>query len=137
MSGKDKFICSHCGKEFMGLVRKNSINRFCTKKCENNYKIDRTIERFGKGLVSHSGTLKRISVMLFGSRCSICGIQEWQGQTVPLVLDHIDGDSSNNYPDNLRLVCGNCDMQLPTYKSKNRGKGRHSRKIRYAKGQSY
>jgi len=45
-------------------------------------------------------------------------------QPVPLVLDHIDGHFENNNEENLRLVCGNCDMQLSTYKSKNIGNGR-------------
>ena len=51
--------------------------------------------------------------------------------------DHIDGDATNNRRENLRLVCPNCDSQLPTYKSRNRGKGRHFRRQRYANGQSY
>lgn len=33
---------------------------------------------------------------------------------------HIDGDASNNFRDNLRLVCPNCDSQLDTYKSRNK-----------------
>lgn len=45
----------------------------------------------------------------------------------PLVLDHIDGNASNWNENNLRLVCGNCDMQLPTYKSKNRNSARKKR----------
>ena len=50
----------------------------------------------------------------------ICGQTEWMGKPIPLVLDHIDGNSDNFKLTNLRLVCGNCDMQLPTYKSKNK-----------------
>jgi hypothetical protein len=73
----------------------------------------------------------------FGDQCSICHVTEWMGQSVPLVLDHIDGNSTNNTQYNLRLVCGNCDMQLPTYKSKNKGSGRYSRRQRYAEGKSY
>ena len=42
-------------------------------------------------------------------------------------MDHIDGNSENNRLDNLRLICSNCDMQLPTYKAKNKGKGRKDR----------
>jgi 5-methylcytosine-specific restriction endonuclease McrA len=82
-------------------------------------------------------TIKKFIEDRDGHQCTICHRIEWQGQPIPLVMDHIDGNASNDAPDNLRLICGNCDMQLPTYKSKNRGKGRHSRKIRYAAGQSY
>ncbi|WP_207206678.1 HNH endonuclease [Nocardioides ganghwensis] len=53
------------------------------------------------------------------------------------MLDHIDGDSSNNRRENLRLVCPNCDSQLETYKARNRGKGRAWRRQRYAEGKSY
>ena len=37
------------------------------------------------------------------------------------IIDHIDGDATNWSIDNIRLVCSNCDSQLPTYKFKNRG----------------
>ena len=52
-------------------------------------------------------------------------------------MDHIDGNSDNWMDNNLRLVCGNCDMQLPTYKSKNLGNGRYKRRQRYLEGKSY
>lgn len=66
---------------------------------------------------------KRYLIHKHGHVCSICGIEEWQGQEVPLVCDHINGDSTDNEIGNFRLVCCNCDAQLPTYKSKNK-KGR-------------
>jgi hypothetical protein len=59
-----------------------------------------------------------------GNTCSICGTTEWMGLPVPLVCDHISGDSTDNRIENFRLVCCNCDAQLPTFKSKNRGNGR-------------
>ena len=80
---------------------------------------------------------KRFLVETRHHRCEICGISEWQGQPAPLVLDHVNGYADDWRIENLRLVCGNCDMQLPTYKSKNRGRGRHARRERYAKGLSH
>jgi len=46
---------------------------------------------------------------------------------IPLVSDHIDGDPKNNNLDNFRIICNNCDSILPTFKGKNRGKGRKDR----------
>lgn len=68
--------------------------------------------------------MKRYLVHKRGHKCSICKRTEWENQPIPIICDHIDGDSTNNDLDNFRLVCPNCDAQLPTFKSKNRGKGR-------------
>lgn len=39
------------------------------------------------------------------------------------------GFNSVYFLDNLRLVCGNCDMQLPTYKSKNKNSDRRKGRL--------
>jgi len=36
---------------------------------------------------------------------------EWNGQTLPLILDHKNGNNSDNRPKNLRPLCPNCDAQ--------------------------
>lgn len=73
-----------------------------------------------------------------GDRCATCGIgNEWHGAPLVFVLDHIDGDPTANRRENLRLICPNCDSQLPTFKSRNRGRGRYLRRARYTRGQSY
>jgi len=63
----------------------------------------------------------------FGAKCSICGGSNWQGWEMPLLVDHKDGKASNGNLDNFRLVCPNCDAQLPTYKGRNKGKSTRRR----------
>jgi len=59
--------------------------------------------------------------MLECKKCAICGMEAtWQGKPMILILDHINGKNNDNRLENLRLICSNCDSQLPTYKSKNR-----------------
>jgi hypothetical protein len=73
-----------------------------------------------------------------GGRCAICGIDdEWNGVTLALIVDHVDGDATNDRRENLRLICPSRDSQLPTFKARNRGRGRYYRRQRYADGQSY
>jgi hypothetical protein len=74
---------------------------------------------------------KRILINEQGNCCSICKITIWNDKPVPLVCDHIDGNPMNNNFNNFRIICCNCDAQLPTYKSKNRGRGRQYDRERY------
>ncbi len=36
---------------------------------------------------------------------------QWNGQLLPLILDHHSGNARDNRPNNLRLLCPNCDSQ--------------------------
>ena len=42
----------------------------------------------------------------------MCGITEWRGIPLTVIMDHIDGNSNNSNLSNLRLICSNCDMLL-------------------------
>jgi hypothetical protein len=35
----------------------------------------------------------------------------WNGKPFRMILDHVDGVNTNNFPTNLRLLCPNCDSQ--------------------------
>jgi hypothetical protein len=54
------------------------------------------------------------------NKCSLCGSEPvWMGKPLVLVLDHINGIRNDNRLTNLRLVCPNCNSQLPTFCGRN------------------
>lgn len=56
---------------------------------------------------------------IFDWICSKCNLTVWLDKKIPLELDHINGDNSDNSLKNLRLLCPNCHAQTPTYRGKN------------------
>lgn len=52
-------------------------------------------------------------------KCAICGAVEWNGKTLSLELDHINGINNDNRLENLRFLCPNCHSQTTTYGSRN------------------
>jgi hypothetical protein len=128
--------CSACGSP-------TTNPKYCTNQCQRDHVWQLTLAKIDQsGQIpanksGHSRVARRYLLLKQGRCCAICDLTEWRGQPIPLVLDHINGNSVDWHVTNLRLVCGNCDMQLPTFKSKNRGRGRAWRRDRYAKGQSY
>lgn len=57
---------------------------------------------------------------LLKNKCEKCGIgPDWQGESLTLELDHIDGDNKNNELSNLRILCPNCHSQTETFGGKN------------------
>lgn len=129
-----KYFCENCGKLTYN-------KKYCSNKCfreKQAYLKKVEIEsNIGRGEPIHPPTLKKYLIQQRGHKCEICNSVTWNNKPIPLVLDHIDGNHTHNTQDNLRLVCGNCDMQLPTYKGKNVGKGRYYRRKRYQEGKSY
>jgi hypothetical protein len=92
----------------------------------------------GKGGTNKHNYIKKFLLNAQEHKCSVCGCSDvWLGKELVFIKDHIDGNSENNVRANLRLVCPNCDSQLPTFKNRNRGNGRHARRERYAAKLSY
>lgn len=70
----------------------------------------------------HQRTVLRRYVIknnLIPYKCAICGCIEWQGKTLSLELDHINGINNDNRLENLRFLCPNCHSQTSTYGSRN------------------
>lgn len=131
--------CLGCG----ATLTKRHQKSFCSNRCQRATERESNVARWLETGVAQPGTGIGHYVRLHlldaqGSACAICGCPTtWQGRELRLVLDHVDGDSGNNQRANLRLVCPNCDSQLPTFKARNRGNGRAWRRQRYTDGKSY
>ena len=66
---------------------------------------------------SSSGGLRRrlIREGLKEPRCEICGLDTWRGEPLPLALDHVNGDPTDNRLENLRILCPNCHALTDTW----------------------
>lgn len=123
--------CKNCGKRlYSGNKSGYCVN--CMKKCRNQEKIGHWLKTGDTGC-SIASTLRnciRDYIMKEqNNKCAICKNDAiWQGKELKFILDHINGDASNNWKSNLRLICPNCDSQLDTYKSKNKNSARNFRK---------
>ncbi len=104
--------------------------KFCSSKCDAKLKINEAENKIRTGEKVAINTLRKYLLNTRPNICEICNGSEWLGRPIPLVMDHIDGDASNDRLDNLRLICPNCDRFTPTFGARNRGRGRQSRGIK-------
>ena len=96
------------------------------KEWVKQYKKDNAIAKTSKwGQIPE--TLRRYIFEKFENKCCLCGWSEINPytNTLPLEIDHIDGNSENNSEDNLRLICPNCHSLTKTYRGANKGNGRN------------
>ena len=127
-------ICKNCGKIISPLTWNKQ--QFCNKDCAGEYKSKKAYENYllnsGKHYkASYSPVhFKKFILAEQNNKCAKCGIEPiWMNIILIFILDHIDGNASNNGRKNMRLVCPNCDSQLDTYKSKNKNSSRKERYI--------
>jgi hypothetical protein len=128
-----KHNCKNCDKEFVPYNKKHI---FCSTICDNEHKVFKKYEDYieNQEKYCYDREMRFVKKHILNEQnniCDICDIKNmWNGKELIFVLDHIDGNSSNNMRNNLRLVCHNCDSQLDTYKSKNKNSARKDRYIK-------
>ena len=85
-------------------------------------------ERFVQGaFITNRPRAKRqlLKAGILRHECYVCGMAPlWNGAGLSLILDHINGVADDWRPANLRLVCPNCNAQLPTHAGRNAKRGR-------------
>lgn len=124
-------FCKECGKK-LSNSNQSGLCQICYKKQQDLNKINHWLETGDTGCkiaTTLRNCIRDYIKKLQNNKCAICGLEDnWNGKELHFILDHIDGDASNNWKDNLRLICPNCDSQLDTYKSKNKNSARTHRK---------
>ena len=134
---KKRIDCILCGQEILATGKK-----YCSQKCASDHRTSNTIEKW-KSDPNSTNTKHGISktIVLYlkqqaGWKCqspNCCVPGGWSEVhpgtgTVPVEIDHIDGDAYNNHPDNLIVLCPNCHSLTMNYRALNKQGTRVHRK---------
>lgn len=124
---KPRTQCLHCGG---APARANYV--YCSNKCQRLAATSKRDAEWSSGgqPFKHSRAILDGLVRRFGRACQRCTRSSWEGQPIPLEVNHISGDSSDNRLVNVELICPNCHALTPTYKARNKGNGRQKRRER-------
>ena len=127
-------VCEVCKITFMRNKYTKDHMPICSKECRGKLRYNSSQEErkvlFNEGKLKYRKRIRTFLLEEHGNICQICKQSEWLDKPIPLQVDHIDGNASNNTPLNLRMICYNCNAQLPTFAGRNRGSGRKARGLK-------
>lgn len=129
--------CQECNNEFNTNKSRNKI--FCSIQCSNisrrnknwkpRQKRTEWLETLRNKTFDHmmntpfnelSWDIQRKRVKREqGNKCGRCDVNKWFELSIPLEIDHIDGNNMNDERSNLIALCPNCHSITPTWRSKN------------------
>lgn len=129
-NGPQKTCCEFCGKVFY-FRKRNSLGLYCSSECFGKHKSKLKKEEWYKGELKKldRSVIRKYLKEDRGNRCEIegCGLSMWLGKDIVLIVDHINGNPGDDRPENVRLICPNCNSQTDTFSGRNKGMGRKSR----------
>lgn len=124
-------LCANCGQKILNK------RKFCSLKCQKEFQYNNYILKWKQGEINGIRGEYQISMYIktylfkkYNNKCARCGWGEKNKytNTIPLEVEHIDGNYKNNKEENLILLCPNCHSLTATYKGANLNHGRKSRK---------
>jgi len=123
-----KSKCLNCLQEFEYNPHQNA-GLYCSNSCRGIHKSRLHKEAWYAGTLTKKidrPTIRKYLTEDRGYNCEICKLSEWQNQPITLEVDHTDGNSADDNPSNVRLICPNCHSQSPHRGAANKGRGRKS-----------
>lgn len=94
--------CSVCGKQ-LSAGNQSGLCQECYRKKVNEDKIAKWKETGCKVSTTLRNCIRDYIADKQEHKCGIDSV--WQGKPLNFILDHINGDASNNWEHNLRLIC--------------------------------
>ncbi len=137
-----EIACKFCGKYVSVNVNASIVKCGTCKTARasgrggNSYKVPSRVQLSTGGLcdwvsLKTDRSRKKWILLKYGYFCWICKNSSWMEKSIPLELDHIDGNVDNTNEVNFRILCPNCHAQTSTYKAKNKGHGAKCRQKMY------
>lgn len=111
----DKLDLKKAGGNFSSMKRKlQLLNVDCSHWTGQAWNKDQRLKDWSS--YSRVVNLKKHLIKDRGHACESCNLTTWLSTVIPLEVDHVDGDKTNNELDNLKLLCCNCHALTPTWR---------------------
>lgn len=127
--------CITCGREI-------NNPKFCSIQCQQDYYYKKKVDQWLNGKIGgrtkgggYAGFVRKYLFEKYNNKCSNCGwskINPYTKSKFPaLEVEHINGNAFDNHPNNVTLLCPNCQSLTSTYKGANKGNGRREYMKKY------